>query len=82
MITEYFNGISDVLAGEYRVGVYGSYRVCEFARERWPAVPRRWQTYAWSRAERLEEVDLFQYENHVMRCGISVDLNEAYVEGW
>src|SRR5437588_4833777 len=57
VITDYFSGINDVLAGEYSIGVYGSYRVCEFARDRWPAVSHRWQTYAWSRGERLVEVD-------------------------
>jgi hypothetical protein len=81
-ITQYFNGVYDALGGSYTVGVYGSYRVCKYAQDHWPAVPHQWQTYAWSAGQKLAGMDLYQYQNGQQLAGVSVDLDEAYVAGW
>ncbi len=81
-ITEYFNGVNERLAGAYPIGVYGSFRVCQFAKAHWPAVPRLWQTYAWSGGQKADGLDLYQYQNDLQIGGVSVDRDEAYVAGW
>lgn len=81
-ITEYFNGVDAALKGAYAIGVYGSYRVCAYAQEHWPAVAHQWQTYAWSGGLKLDGIDMYQHKNGQELGGVSVDLNEAYVSGW
>ena len=81
-ITEYFDGVGDTLNRTYPIGVYGSYRVCAYAQEHWPAVAHQWQTYAWSAGRKLDGIDMYQHKNGQELGGVSVDLNEAYVTGW
>jgi hypothetical protein len=76
---DYFVEFVDGL-GEYAAGVYGSYRVCAWARAR--GIAHLWQTAAWSDGALLDGVDLYQFQNGVTVCGVEVDLDEAFVTGW
>lgn len=48
VIVEYMNSAYNALAGAFPLGVYGSFRVVEYAQANWPGAPYKWQTYAWS----------------------------------
>lgn len=69
-------GAADVL-GIDRVGVYGSYNACAWARRdgvaRW-----FWQTYAWSAGNWAPGVHIQQYRNNVSVAGTAgIDLDRA-----
>lgn len=73
-ITNYVNAFyNEVFFGGFAVGVYGSYRVVEHAWYNWPGVYARWQTYAWSAGQVSAFANIYQYENGVALCGITVD---------
>ena len=60
----------------YKVGVYGSFAVCEEMSKR--GIPYCWQTYAWSRGEKSASANVYQYHNNAELSGITCDLNESY----
>jgi len=60
----------------YKVGVYGSFAVCEEMFKR--GIPHCWQTYAWSRGEKSSNANVYQYQNNASLSGIACDLDESY----
>lgn len=80
-ITEYFNGVYAAMNGLYALGVYGSYRVVEYAYAHWPGVPGKWQTYAWSGGQVSTHNHLYQYLNGQSLCEITVDLDQCFNTG-
>jgi nitrite reductase/ring-hydroxylating ferredoxin subunit len=85
-LTDYFNGVNDMMAGAYPIGVYGSYRVVEYAHANWQNVVSYWQTYAWSGSSLSSYASAYQWKNAfaVTACkNTVVDQNLFYVEvGW
>lgn len=82
-IVHYFNGVYGAVGGAYPIGVYGSFRVVEFANANWPGVPYKWQTYAWSGGNVSEAAILYQYLNGQYLCSTNVDLDHEYWgSGW
>jgi hypothetical protein len=81
LISAYIAAASEATPG-YPTGVYGSYAVVEEMRSR-GVCSRFWQTYAWSRGNRSDASNIYQYQNDITLNGIGVDLNESYGnEGW
>ncbi len=78
-IDAYFHAVEAQHGSKYRVGVYGSYRVCAYLHAQGF---RAWETYAWSRGRVLDGIDLYQYENDVDLAGIKVDRDRAFVVNW
>jgi hypothetical protein len=77
-LVDYFNGVFTGIDGAYVVGVYGSYRVCRYARENFPALGFFWQTYAWSGGLVYDAADVIQHANGVtLMPGLVVDLDFA-----
>lgn len=62
---------------DYKIGVYGSYRVMESMAAR-GACDGFWQTYAWSSKNKSTHATIYQYLNNQNLAGINVDYNEAY----
>ena len=77
-ITEYFNAIYTQFAGAHPIGVYGSYRVVEYAGHNWPGVPYRWQTYAWSGTQLSGFVSIYQFLNSQYLCNLYVDMDRQF----
>lgn len=69
-------------APAFAAGVYGSYAVIEAVRHA-GVCTRFWQTYAWSRGQKSEHIQLYQYRNDITVNGVRIDLDESYGdEGW
>lgn len=64
--------------GRDRVGVYGSYNVCQWA-ARDNVAAWFWQTYAWSHGFWMNTAQLRQYRNGVIIGGADCDLDRAVV---
>lgn len=78
-ITEYFNAIYNVINGAYPLGVYGSYRVCEYARVQWPGVPYRWQAVGWNPTGQLSTgVNIWQNVWNQLLCNVRVDMDRQF----
>lgn len=75
-IEAYLRAAGEQIPG-YAVGVYGSYAVIEEMARR-GAAKHLWQTYAWSRGQKNQMVNVYQYKNDVSMAGIGVDLNESF----
>jgi hypothetical protein len=72
---EYFNGIKqihDEHGMPYSIGSYGDFSV-ETAK--WPAVPYRWQTLAWSGGQVGGTLNLYQ-DDQITIDGVQCDINE------
>jgi hypothetical protein len=66
--------------GDYEVGVYGSFAVVEYMGKH-DACKGFWQTYAWSPSGAVSAYAIvYQYKNDQTAAGISVDLNEVYLD--
>jgi hypothetical protein len=74
-IEAYLKAAASKITG-YRIGVYGSYAVCEAMSKRGFAFC--WQTYAWSKGKKYVKANVYQYKNGVTLFGITCDLNESY----
>jgi Domain of unknown function (DUF1906) len=74
-ITEYFQGVSEVL-GVDRTGVYGGYRQVG-AMFDGGLVTFGWQTYAWSSGHWDARAQIQQYRNDQFIGGVSVDFDRA-----
>jgi len=75
-IEAYLRAAGEQIPG-YEAGVYGSYDVIEEMARR-GAAKRFWQTYAWSRGQKSQEANIYQYRNDISMAGIGVDLNESF----
>lgn len=73
-IDKYFEGVKETLK-EYKIGVYGSYRVVNHMRGK---VDGYWQTYAWSKGKVAKHIHMHQYRNNVKIRGVQLDLNNIY----
>ncbi|WP_010632776.1 peptidoglycan-binding protein [Sporolactobacillus vineae] len=73
-VKQFFKGVSDTLK-EYKIGVYGSYRVVEALSET-SYTDFYFQTYAWSNGKVSRHADLHQYKNGQTITGVTVDYNE------
>jgi LysM repeat protein len=74
-ILSYFSGVRRGLDPSYKVGVYGSYSVLEMLYSN-HAADFYWQTYAWSRGNVANFVNIFQYSNDQTLAGIQVDYDQ------
>lgn len=74
---EFLSGVCKALAGQYKVGVYGSYTAIE-GLANMNAADFYWQTYAWSKGKESPKAHLYQYKNDTMVENVNVDLNYAY----
>lgn len=72
-VLAYFKGVKETLK-EYRVGVYGSYRVMNEVLQKEP-VDYYWQTYAWSYGKIADHIHFRQYKNGVTVAGVQLDRN-------
>lgn len=81
-IEAYLRAFDEQIDG-YELGLYGQYGVCKEMRER-GVVNKVWQTYAWSRGEKLDDPNIYQYKNDIVVNGIGVDLDESNGDsgGW
>jgi hypothetical protein len=77
---DYLRGAASVL-GYGRTGVYGSYKVCQAARDA-GIVHYLWQTYAWSAGAVLPGIHLYQYSNSHALGGVDVDYDRTTVDDW
>jgi LysM repeat protein len=71
-ISAYFTCVKAGLAGKYAVGTYGSYGVLTTL-EKTGYVTRYYQTYAWSKGKVFSKNTVYQHQNGVSLCGITVD---------
>jgi hypothetical protein len=75
-VEAYLKGAAEVL-GASRVGIYGSYDVCNHALSN-HAAAKAWQTLAWSNGKKLKAAALYQHNGYYpVRLGISYDWNEV-----
>lgn len=75
---EYFNGVESAVTPRLVPGVYGYQRMCEYAHINFPNVGKHlWQTYGTPTVP----LDLWQHLQET-RCGVEVDVNDAFVPGW
>jgi hypothetical protein len=74
-ITEYFQGINEVLGAD-RTGVYGGYRQVGAMFDA-GLVTFGWQTYAWSAGQWDGRAQIQQYRNDQFIGGVSVDFDRA-----
>ncbi|MFH5181171.1 DUF1906 domain-containing protein [Paenibacillus sp. TAB 01] len=67
----------------YELGVYGEYEICKAMHDR-GVVSKVWQTYAWSRGTKLNDPNIYQYENDIVVNGIGIDRDESNGDagGW
>lgn len=72
-VLEYMKGVKMALK-EYKVGIYGSYRVMNEVKQNTP-VDYYWQTYAWSYGKVASFIHMHQYKNGVVIAGVQVDKN-------
>lgn len=81
-IEAYLRSFDEQLTG-YECAVYGEYEVCQAMLERC-VVKRVWQTYAWSRGQKLDDPNIYQFENDIEVNGVGVDLDETNGDagGW
>ena len=85
LLDEYFNGVESIASTEAAYateriipGVYGYQRMVEYARLHYPNIGKHLaQTYGTVTGP----LDLWQHEQQD-QCGIAVDLNDCWVEGW
>lgn len=78
LVDIYANGIESMATPHITPGIYGYQRMCEHARANYPKMGRHlWQTYG----VQTGSLELWQHEQDAL-CGVSVDINEATVEGW
>jgi hypothetical protein len=86
VISAYLRAASTHIVG-YDTGVYGSYGVVEAMKDS-GACSKFWQTYAWSRGNKSESINIYQYDcgptgQGFEKNGIGVDLDESFGnEGW
>lgn len=74
----YFNGIESAATPRITPGIYGYQRMCEYAHSQFPNLGKHlWQTYGTPTLT----LDLWQHLQED-RCGVSVDVNDAVVDGW
>jgi hypothetical protein len=74
-VEAYFRGVNSVI-GVRRTGVYGSYRMVEYLRDK-DLVAWTWQTYAWSNGQWDPRNNLEQYLNGQVVGGADVDFNTS-----
>jgi hypothetical protein len=74
---------ADVQIPGYECAVYGEEEVCQAMLDR-GVVKKVWQTYAWSRGLKVDNLNIYQYENDIVVHGIGVDFNETNGDagGW
>jgi len=75
-IETYLRAAGEQIPG-YAVGVYGSYAVIEEMARR-EVAKHFWQTLAWSRGQKSQKTNVYQYKNDVSMAGIGIDLNESF----
>lgn len=75
-VRQALQGAAEALGGPHRVGIYGSAKVMEWARNDGVA-QWFWQTYAWSGGRWAAGNNIEQYRNGVSLAGGTVDLNRA-----
>lgn len=76
-IGDYFDGCASIL-GRAWIGVYGGFRTVE-AMANMGKVGWYYQTYAWSYGQWSAFAHVRQTENHVIRCGGLVDLDQSMI---
>lgn len=81
-IESYLRSFDEKITG-YEIGIYGEHEICEEMKKR-GVVNRAWQTYAWSRGNKLKDPNIYQYENDVIENGIGIDRDESNGDagGW
>lgn len=78
VLDEYFNGVESVVTPRITPGMYGFEAHCDYARTRFPNVGKHLaQTYGTVNGA----LDIWQHLQED-RCGVSVDVDEAYIAGW
>lgn len=75
-VLAYFKGVKETLK-DYRIGVYGSYRVMNEVKQKEP-VDYYWQTYAWSYGKIADHIHMRQYQNGVNVSGVQLDRNDIH----
>lgn len=75
-IEEYLRGARAQLDGEWRIGVYGSYRVIEAMAER-GAADCFWQCVAWSGGKKSGRRNVYQAQFGQSCAGVAIDVNEC-----
>lgn len=78
-IVDYFSGVREGIDRHYATGAYGSYNVIRMLQSH-KAVDYFWQTYAWSEGNVCKNLHMYQYQNDVNFCGITVDHNKVFQE--
>ncbi len=74
----YFNAIEATKTVAITPGGYGYQRMCEFARSQFPNIGSHVaQTYG----QPTGSLDLWQHLQE-QRCGVQVDVNDCFVDGW
>jgi hypothetical protein len=81
-IEGYLRAFDEQIEG-YELGIYGEFEICEEMQKR-GAVKKIWQTYAWSRGAKVNDPNVYQYENDVTVNGIGIDRDESNGDagGW
>lgn len=86
-IEAYLRAFDEQITG-YECGVYGEFEVCQAMIDR-GVVSKAWQTYAWSRGQKVADPNFYQYDNGPDGSGktingMNVDLDESNGDagGW
>ncbi|MEC0265121.1 DUF1906 domain-containing protein [Paenibacillus anseongense] len=74
-IEAYLRAFDEQIAG-YELGIYGEYEICNEMKKR-GVVNKVWQTYAWSKGQKMTDPNIYQFENDVMVNGIGIDRDES-----
>ncbi|WP_028551769.1 DUF1906 domain-containing protein [Paenibacillus sp. UNC451MF] len=82
VIEAYLRAFDEQITG-YELGVYGEYEICKVMQERC-IVSKVWQTYAWSRGAKLDNPNIYQYQNDIVvnETGIDLDESNGDAGGW
>lgn len=81
-IEAYMRAFDEQITG-YELGIYGEYEICKEMQAR-GVIKKVWQTYAWSRGAKLDDPNVYQYENDIIVNGIGIDRDESNGDagGW
>jgi hypothetical protein len=81
-IENYLRAADEQIIG-YECAVYGEKEVCDEMLKR-GVVKRVWQTYAWSHEQKVDDPNVYQYQNDIVVNGIGIDLDESNGDagGW
>jgi hypothetical protein len=81
VLVEYFNAVYNVLNPTYKVGLYGSFALCEYAGANWPGVPYRWQAVGWNPGgTRSLYAQIWQNGGQATLCTVLCDFDRQFDE--